>query len=365
MIQHNLGIVKYKQEDFIVKEKVIIKSTNGKNYSLFILKRNNCSLFNSLMRLSKIMKLPISRFHFFGEKDKYAVTTQLIWTPKLRFLEERIVTRDFELIYLFDVKEIDTSWMLGNKFKITVRKIAKPEMVEERIKKLIDGKVSIPNYYDIQRFGKRRINHIIGYYLLNSKYYEASYLFLCIYSKNENHKVKKIRRKLNELFVDGSFKIDEAIGIKMPQYMDVEKIFLRILSKTRNFKKAWKEFPSKWTSLFKESYYSYTFNKSIAQKIKTTTKNYFTYEYPIDVPPEFDSFLAGFEKKIELVYPLEKLDIRIGEKIKNREIFLNPVIYSYDFRKDDMFEGYYRLDIEFFLGRGSFATNLLTFILGG
>ncbi|MCS7244331.1 MAG: tRNA pseudouridine(13) synthase TruD [Candidatus Calescibacterium sp.] len=367
MIIHKQGIVKYQEQDFIVSEKIIVKSLKGKNYSVFLLKKNNCSLFNVIMRLSKILKVPISNFHFFGEKDKYAITKQILYTPKLNFLEEHINSRDFELIHLFDVEEIDSSWMIGNKFNITVRKISNIIEVEEKIKKIINREIKIPNYYDIQRFGKRYINHIIGYYLLNSKYYEATYLFLCAHSKNENHKVKKVRKILKDLFNGQSFNIHKALEIKMPQYMDIEKIFLKILSKNNNFKKTWKEFPYKWTSLFKEAFYSYKFNKSLADYIKNSNVNYFIQKYEINVPEEFHNLLSNFENRIELVYPLVQLDFqKLSLKdLKNRNPLLEPLIYKYNFEKDELFEGYYKLNIEFFLSRGSFATNFLNFILGG
>ncbi|MFN3478696.1 MAG: tRNA pseudouridine(13) synthase TruD, partial [bacterium] len=130
------GIVKYLPTDFVVTEKIIPNFQKGNKYSLFILEKNNVSLFNCLMRLSKILKIPISNFHFFGEKDKYALTKQIIYTPKLKFKEPETVSNNFKFIYLFDTEDVNKNSMIGNKFFITVRKIKNPQVIKEKIEKI-------------------------------------------------------------------------------------------------------------------------------------------------------------------------------------------------------------------------------------
>ncbi len=369
MLIYKQGIAKYLPEDFIVTEKIIFNNiSKGNSYSLFILKKNNVSLFNCLMRLSKIIKIPINKFYFFGEKDKYALTKQLVYTPKLNFIQSEIITNDFTFIYLFDIDNIDSNQMIGNKFKVTIRKIENPKLIEEKIKKIINKEILIPNYYDIQRFGKRYINHIIGYYLLNSKYFEATFLLLCAYSKNENRKVKKARSQLKELFNEQVFNIDKATQIKLPQYMDIEKIFLKILSEKRSYKKTWKEFPYKFTSLFKEAYKSYIFNEKIIQFIKSLGVTYYKREYNLTIPPEFDFLISKFPKKIEYIYPTVRIEkeivnYKIFENQPSRELFIVPQIYSYQFEKDEIFNDYHKLIISFSLSKGEFATNSLNFLL--
>lgn len=365
MIIHNNGIIKYQAEDFKVTEKVILPYSKSKIYSLFLLKKKQVSLFNCLMRLSKIIKIPIANFQFFGEKDKYAVTKQLIYTPKLNYIQNEVKTKDFEFIYLFDIGDINPNCMIGNKFQILVRKIKDIETIKERIEKIEKGEILVPNYYDIQRFGKRMINHIIGYYLLNSKYFEASYLFLSAYSKNENHKVKKIRKKLKELFDNQSFNIDQASKIKLPQYMDIEKIFLTILLKKRSFKRTWKDFPHKFTSLFKEAFFSYKFNSELKKIIQQSGIKYCQKIYELTIPEEFQNLTNKFDNKIELLYPLEKISKYDNETNKHykRKFFILPKIYNYEFSKDEIFPNHSKMKIEFFLEKGCFATNILNFLL--
>ncbi|MEN3015638.1 MAG: tRNA pseudouridine(13) synthase TruD [bacterium] len=366
MISHPKGIIKYHYQDFIVIEKIIPQFNKGSNFSLFLLSKQNTSMFNCLMRISKILKIPIAKINFFGEKDKYAQTKQIIYTPKLNIIPSEISSNGFELLYLFDTHNISPEIMIGNYFKITARKIKELDIVNQRIQKIISRQIKIPNYYDIQRFGKRYINHVIGYYLLNNKYFEATYLLLCSSSKNENRKVKKARQKLRDLFEGQNFNIDQALELKLPQYMDLEKIFLKILSKKRNYKKAWKEFPHKFSSLFKQAYFSYKFNTELSKLIKNTTDNYIVKQYEITIPQEvIQNFLTNFNPTLELIYPEEEINIQHQiQDYQKRNLFILPDIKHYNFEKDEIFEGYYKLTIEFFLTRGGFATNILNYILG-
>ncbi|MFN3477845.1 MAG: tRNA pseudouridine(13) synthase TruD, partial [bacterium] len=195
---------------------------------------------------------------------------------------------------------------------------------------------------------------------------EATYLFLCAYSKNENHKVKKTRKKIQELFENQTLKIDEVTKLKLPQYMDIEKIFLKILSQTRSYKRAWKNFPYKFTSLFKEAYRSYKFNEQIANFIKSIDPDHFLREYTLTIPEEFKNLTQKFPDRIELVYPKKTINtnnLELNLEGNKRNIFSNPIIYWYEITKDEVFQDYQKLNLSFFLLKGEFATNLLNFLL--
>jgi len=371
MIHHSNGIIKYKPEDFTVTEKIILEDCLKKgNTAVFLLKKKNCSLFNALFKLSKILKTPINKFQFFGEKDKLAQTKQIISVSNTYKQYPSIIkNQNIELIHLFNIDETKKISMIGNKFFIIVRKIKDPNRLKQRIELL--QKIGIPNYYDIQRFGKRLINHIIGYYLQNSKYYQATYFLLAFPGSNENPKIQKIRMALKNLFTDNTFNLEEAKKIKIPNTMDIEKLFLKILMQKLSIEKSWKTFPKKFSSLLKESYQSFLFNEKLKNSIKEKTENLITIKY--DISKDILKFVSDSKVEIniankknlgifEFVYPLEKIELT-SLKDHYRDYFIKPIIKNYFFEEDEIFEGYKKLSIEFFLGKGSFATNVLNFIL--
>jgi len=379
LIIHNNGIIKLKPEDFIVIEKVIFslnpQNTKG-NIPLFILKKNNKSLFDTIFSISQILKVPINNILFFGEKDKLAQTKQLIYIKNAKNIQQQIQQeikqKNFQLIYLFNIDDIQKVSMIGNNFTVNVRKIKDIDKVKERIEKI--KSIGIPNYYDIQRFGNRLINHIIGYFLLNSKYYQATYLFLSFIGEKESLQVQKIRQQLRELFKNNTFYIDEAKKIKIPQSMNIEKLFLKILSEKLSLERTWKVFPKKFTSLLKDSYHSFLFNQKLKNLILKKTNKYTTKTIEINKIME-NKLLNIFNQenkvlkslsKIEFVYPLEELkieELKTTENNQERPLFIKPIIKNYTFEDDEIFEGYKKLKIEFSLRKGSFATNIFNFIL--
>jgi len=425
MIIHNNGIIKYQLRDFIVNEKIdfrffynfyvkVIKSKNllidnlrkildsGNNYFLlFILKKENTTIFNVLLRLSKIFKIPISDFLFLGEKDKYAITYQSLFirlNPKNR---ERIIdamldnfddnlkfepySKDFILSFIGIVyNNLDSlkKVLLGNEFLITIRKIPTEfqDILIKRIGILKDN--YLPNYYDVQRFGKRLVNHLIGLALNNKMYYEASYLLLCIYSSNENSKVKSKRRRIKELLL--SNRIDEVINLRLPQYMDIEKVFLSILLKERNYKKAWKNFPYKFTTIFKDAYKSFIFNYKlnyfIKQSILSHSLDFINKKIQATIPENEKDFInQNIINKInnkelkeifrnwdnfEFIFPKDLDLIIYNEKYESyRDYFIKPILKESNLYNDEIFENYKKLEVKFYLPKGAFATNLFYYLL--
>lgn len=432
MITHNKGIIKYQLSDFIVKEKIDLSFfdsfylkfinfkeqliyilnnfllnkdlVNSNYFLLFILKKQNTTIFNVLLRLSKIFKIPISDFLFLGEKDKYAITYQTLFIKLNVYNKEKILNvllsnfndnlnftscnNDFSLIFMGIIyNNLDTlkRVLLGNEFYIIIRKIP-VDFQDTLIKRIEILKNSyLPNYYDIQRFGKRLINHVIGLALYNKMYYEATYLLLCVYSNNENSKVKSKRKKIKEFLLNN--KVDEIRNLKLPQYMDIEKVFLSILLKERNYKKTWKNFPYKFTTIFKDAYNSFIFNHNLASLITQKFKNITSFivkKIKITLPKEEIEFINNnIIKKInnkdlreifmnwdnfEFIFfnSLDSLNSFINnEKYENyRDYFVKPVLKDYRLSNDELFNnGYKKLEINFYLPKGSFATNLFYYLL--
>jgi len=96
-----------------------------------------------------------------GKKDKYSKALQYIISKK------RIHNKNFKLIGKVpkDVKIPEIH--IGNRFILKIKvsdSYTYLNIIKERIKKLTE--TFVPNYYGYQRFGRNRINHIIGFDLI-------------------------------------------------------------------------------------------------------------------------------------------------------------------------------------------------------
>ena len=142
--------IKQIPEDFIVIEvnnelKKLIKEKG--NFTLYKLTKKNYNTQNAISTLSKIFNIPSKFFNFAGTKDKIAITEQFITIHKGP--EKNLEITDIKLEFLGYVEErLNLGNLDGNQFIITIRNIKyKPEK-----------KLSIPNYFDSQRFGKNANN---------------------------------------------------------------------------------------------------------------------------------------------------------------------------------------------------------------
>ena len=194
---------KEKPEDFIVKE-VIDKSVisdKGK-YSYYLLKKRDMNTLDALEIIARMFKIRQKFINFAGTKDKNAVTEQYISIsngPKRDLKKER-----FELSYLGRAKErIELGGLLGNEFEIIVHSDRQPRQMSK-----------IVNYYDNQRFGNEKQNHIIGKLLVKREFAKVCDL-LGIEAVNNDYVggIRTINKSLLRLYVHAyqSFLWNEAV----------------------------------------------------------------------------------------------------------------------------------------------------------
>ncbi len=132
-----------------------------------MLKRNKTTI-EAIQEVSKATKISFDDISYAGNKDKRAITLQLITIPKIsvgnpKSLED-LKLKDISLKFVGYTKEKLTLGKLkGNEFEITVRNISKYPKIKDEI--------VFPNYFDEQRFSKN--NAIIGKNILMGKYDEA------------------------------------------------------------------------------------------------------------------------------------------------------------------------------------------------
>jgi len=153
--------IKQEVEDFIVKEITNIKPKKEGRYAYFILKKKDYTTEKAIQTIANYFRIPRKRFGYAGNKDKKAITEQYcsvlskIKDIKLKDIEVKVIGFGSEPISLGDLKE--------NYFEIIVRNInKKPKQIKE-----------IPNYFDEQRFGKNKNNHLIGKEIIKKDFKKA------------------------------------------------------------------------------------------------------------------------------------------------------------------------------------------------
>ena len=203
--------IKQQPEDFIVKE-VSNVDVNGKGeYSYFILKKRNYGTLRAVETVAKSLRIPVKFIGFGGNKDKVAVTEQVV-SIKSKKEVEKLKLKDIELVYLGEGdKPVSLGDLLGNEFVITVRNLTNEEL--EGFEKKIKKKLLVPNYFGEQRFSDN--NQVVGKCIVKKDFKKAVELILesgsdykreinDILAKNKNDFVGALRavnKKLLKLYV--------------------------------------------------------------------------------------------------------------------------------------------------------------------
>lgn len=375
-------LLKSKPEDFIVEEVNNIQFNENGKYSFYKLKKINIETYAAVQQVADCFKINPKYINFAGLKDKKAITTQYIsishgpkkdvknhWSKTIDMMPRSNLTENhwflnttlihptafqkdggfgclkrdnIELTYLgTGYERLQLGMLVGNKFTITVREIT-PEEKKRLLEKIAEIKkiektkttkqkkqnIQFINYYDEQRFGIHKDNHIIGRFLVKKQFKEA----LEELKKRKDYHITLVCKYLEKHPKD-------IIG-------------------------ALREIPKKQLLLFVHAYQSYLWNETAKEYIKQKKQK----KQPIDntaIP------IIGFALECDSKEK-EKIILKIMKKenISERDFVIrqmpeitaaggkrNLLMDCRDFCHTEIDDK--TIKLQFFLGKGSYATMLV------
>lgn len=315
--------IKQVPEDFIVEEVSSIVPSNVGSYKYFVLKKRNYTTLDAIQKIADLLRLDIKHFGFAGNKDKVAVTKQLISVTGIsKDKVENIKLRDIELRFVgLGESPICLGDLIGNKFTITVRNIDTGPKIIERF----------PNFFGEQRFSTNNVE--IGKALIKRDF---------------KHSV--------ELIVKGKGRFEE----KVRRY---------IRDKRSDYIGALRKIPKKVLKMYMHAYQSFLWNKIAEEYI--SSYNGINVKLPI---PGFGTEVDDKNVK-EVLYRilnLEKIDLRnfilkeipeLSAEGGERELYVKIKDFFVTTLEDDEFNrGKKKCVVKFFLPKGSYATVAIKYM---
>jgi tRNA pseudouridine13 synthase len=317
--------IKQIPEDFVVNEVNNLILEEKGEYSYFLLKKINHNTLNTIRSISQKLGINQKNIGFAGNKDKIAVTRQII---SIKSSDSKLIEKieDFKEISVLHVgngnNEVSLGSHQGNEFFITIRNLEENEL--NKIKESENEKIQMPNYFGDQRFSKN--NPLVG---------------------------KAIVKK--------NFK--EAIELILESNSDFNNDIMEHLNKNNNdFVGALKKVPFKLLKLFIHAYQSFIFNSTIEKCIKNNLKN---EKLPI---VGFGTEINDKEiaKIIKEIMEEEKIILRdfiinqipeLSQEGDERDLFINVDGFKLiEQDKDELNKDKFKAKINFYLPKGSYAT---------
>jgi tRNA pseudouridine13 synthase len=295
-------------EDFIVEELPLYEAKEKGKYTYFVLEKKEYNTEKVIQSLAKYFNIPRKNFGYAGTKDKYAVTKQYC------SVKGKIKDKDFSEFKIKVLGYLDNPISLGdhkgNKFTITIR----------NIKKLPKRKKEFINYFGEQRFSKHNVD--IGLSILKKDFQKAASLI--DYPGVQGHlqekpndyigAIQKVPFKILKIYVHS---VQSFFWNKVAEKVDAE--FIPLISFDTEFE-----------------------NKEIEKEYQK-------------ILGEYDITLRDFAiRKISNLTPLGNTRKRISE-IKNLKIG--------KLEDDELNNGMKKVNLEFILEKGCYATEALKAIL--
>ncbi len=230
--------------------------------------------------ISATCNIKQSQIFLYGLKDKDAIAWQYIIIPSshLKCISSLYMGRVYPLKYSFTRDIFTKTLHVGNYF-ITSIKIQEDYNLEDLID-IINTCIQsrLPNYYGYQRFGIRRINHLVGRALIKGDYREAidTILYHTSDLEDEHHRVWRVRAS----------KVDycKALDI-IPKDLKLERSILRRLCSGCSYEDAVRVIPKNILRLYIDAYRAYLFNLITSFRILN--------RLPLDVCIDGDYYISN------------------------------------------------------------------------
>jgi len=321
--------IKQIPEDFIVDEIINIKQQKEGDYIYLILKKKDYTTNDAIQRIADKLKLNTKNIGFAGNKDRKAITTQLISFYKVsKETLENLNLKDIELKFFgYGKAPISLGELKGNKFKITVRNLINKEI--KSLKSKVNKTILVPNLFGEQRFSNN--NAEIGKSIIKKDFKKAVALILKNNGYSEN-------------------KVSDAISEKTTDYIGaLRKINKKILK------------------LYIHAYQSEIFNKTI-EKYKGKSHQKIPV---IGFGTELENYDNELQKIIKKLMEKEKITFRdfiikqIPELSSNgddRDLFVEVKDLNYKIENDETNKGKKKIILDFSLNKGCYATVVVDYL---
>jgi len=190
--------IKKKPEEFIVKEISNIKFKDKGDFVYFLLKKKEYNTLDAIKRIADALNAPVKWFGFAGNKDRKAITEQLVSAKGVKKENlERLKLRDIEIkIMGYGDRAISLGDLRGNEFIITIRGLDDKEFNCFNKNK----QALMPNYFGEQRFSK--VNVEVGRAIIKKDFKKvAGLLELDVKNNDFIGALRKIDKKILRLYI--------------------------------------------------------------------------------------------------------------------------------------------------------------------
>jgi len=375
--------IKVRPEDFVVEEIAYLPLSQGGPHRVYQLQKRYWNTLDVLKYLSRRLRLPLNRFSYGGKKDRYSLSTQYITIRDKRTF--KIKEKNFTLLPMGSMfRPMGPDLIKGNRFTITVRKVSEEDA--QRVLKEVEvvRKYGFANYFDEQRFRSfaPRMGFIAEHFLKGDILTGLKIILTHIWPED-----KKELRQHKRILKQNWGNWQRCLALAQNNF---EKQIFKALVKGDKTETLLRTIPKEELSMYVAAYQAGLWNELLRRIIRQYTDELLIYkgvagDYLFYETPSLqltEALKAG-------PIPVASKNMRFTSK-KYKEIFTEILqergITSYDFtikpinfefpsftrepivtpeelevtlEEDEVYSGFKKIIMSFFLPRGSYGTMFL------
>jgi len=338
-------VFKQSKDDFVVTEVPLYEFSKVGEHLIIKLRKKNLTTWDTIEVFAKFLNCSTREFGYAGLKDKNAMAIQYISIH--RKYEENLKNFSSDNIKILETtyhnNKIKIGHLKGNNFFIRLKRVGLVEKrkIEEVLNQIAN--FGMPNYFGVQRFGINGDNYLKGKDIIDGKLKE----------KNRNLKQMYINAYQSYLFNSWLSKRVELS--KLIDAFEAKEIFEKLNLSFEDVKKA-KEQKHPFKLLNGDLLAHYPFGKIfIIENVEEESKKFFQKDR---VPT---GLLSGKRVKLSnnIAFEIEKeFQEKIPEDGTRRFAWVFPEHLQSNYKEDKNW-----MELQFYLPKGSYATELIAEIL--
>ena len=259
------GKLRTEPEDFVVDEISILppESADGR-YVIAKVWHRNWEANRLVRRLASNLHVGRPRIGFAGTKDARSVATQLMSFDAPADEVGRLTIPDVAVSGLYNSRRaISIGDLIGNRFDIRVASVEGGADVVQECRERLDTLGGFPNYFGVQRFGTiRPITHLIGKDLVAGDL-EGAVMRYAANPMDDSSEGCDVRRDLQET------RDFERAFREFPMKFTFERMMIGHLKDTpEDYRGALRRLPNNLLMMFVHAYQSYMFNRILSERMR-------------------------------------------------------------------------------------------------
>jgi len=258
------GRIKVQPADFQVEEIPLYEPCGEGEHTYLRVEKTGISTFEAVRKIAQALGLSPADVGYAGLKDARAVTRQTLSVPRVP--PEEALRLDLPEVRVLWAKrhrnKLKVGHLVGNRFTIRVREVGPEALPLCQAVLAVLSRRGVPNFFDIQRFGRRGNTHLMGQALVRDDPETLLSHFLGRPHPSDTPQIQEARARFDAGDWPG------ALECWPSEFPDERMVLQALIQRKGNAQQALRILPRRLVRFLVSAYQSALFNQILNQRLQ-------------------------------------------------------------------------------------------------